>query len=112
MENFFKIKASTLQDLRATKDQVRKAEHILNKMDKWDDYDTTPIDIAFNAMDSDDDSRIAESRNLIQYYKHSCDTVKAAIDMTLVCLCGWSLGSLIDEMEEPETSDDDDAAAI
>ena len=105
--DLFKINSDTFKDLRATNEQLSKAEDYLSRLDKWDDYDS-PIDIAFMEMETDGDSRIRESQRLIDYYINSDGKVKAAIDATLMCLCGWSLGHLIDKMEEPEGKSDED----
>ncbi|MGH1439757.1 MAG: hypothetical protein ACRBBR_06575 [Cellvibrionaceae bacterium] len=53
------------------------------------------IEIIFEEMWSDDANRDKQSDLLKKRYKQATDKEKNAIDDTLVCLCGWSLNTLI-----------------
>lgn len=50
-------------------------------------------------MSSDGDN---ETRKLLWDYKHANEDERAAMDATLIHICGWSLKSLIEKEEEYE----------
>jgi hypothetical protein len=56
------------------------------------------------AMDDDDDNLDKQSEILLADYAAADDTGKALIDAALVCVCGWSLKTLIEGRPDPVTA--------
>jgi hypothetical protein len=64
------------------------------------------IDYIEEEMRNDDEDREKESRRLVQDYEAASEAEKRAIDGALICLCGWSLPTLIEKADAREIESD------
>ena len=60
----------------------------------------TLIDRVDEAMSTDDEDRKKQSKILLRTYAEAKVEEKAKIDECFICLCGWSLKTLINKENE------------
>ena len=60
----------------------------------------TLIDRVQEAMSADDEDREKQSEILLNIYKESDQATKNKVDEIFICLCGWSLKTLINRENE------------
>ena len=60
-------------------------------------------------MADDDDNMTKQSELLAEAYERADDAGKKLLDDAFVCLCGWSMKTLLErQAEDPDTDDEDD----
>lgn len=52
---------------------------------------------------SDDEN---ESFNLLNYYRSASDEQRSVMDCVLVCICGWTMNTIIEKSEPIEDAED------
>ena len=62
-------------------------------------FDNT-IETIFTLMSKDDEDPLKQSESLESLYEISTDTQKKAIDNALICICGYSLDTIINSPED------------
>jgi len=57
--------------------------------------DATLIDRVQSEMENDDEDREEQSEILLSIYDDADEKTKSVIDKVIICLCGWSLKTLL-----------------
>lgn len=58
------------------------------------------IEKIFSEMQNDDSDMAKESEVLLRFYNSGCPEYRAGMDMLCICLCGWTVKTLIDKMNK------------
>lgn len=60
------------------------------------------IEIIFEAMTTDTDGNEKQADRLERLYNEADQTKKKLIDEVMMCLCGWTMKTLIEEKDKGE----------
>jgi len=69
--------------------------------------DETILGRVLHAMQTDDEDPSKQSRKLRALYEEADEAGKKLLDDALICLCGWSLATLIQRTDDGEEEEEE-----